>query len=276
MKSYLSVFLLLFVLQSAVLSQDVPYVPTTPEVVNGMLKLAEVTEDDLVYDLGCGDGRIVVAAARDFGAKGVGVDSNPDRIKESNDNAEKNDVKDKVKFIEQNLFEADIKDATVVAIYLLNSVNLKLRPKLFRELQPGTRVVSHAFHMEDWAPDSSQVVDDRDIYFWIIPENASGTWNIKGSDRNFSLNIDQRFQEISGTLTEGEKSYEIKNAKIEGSKLSFTAEGDNSSISFEGEVNDDTLQGTINSGNNAQEQSITAVREDGTKKQIDPALAEIR
>jgi SAM-dependent methyltransferase len=272
--------LILIGFQQASFSQDVPYVPSTPEVVNGMLTLAKVTSDDIVYDLGCGDGRIVVAAARDFGARGVGVDSNPDRIKESNDNAKANNVQDKVKFIEQNLFEADIKDATVIAIYLLNSVNLKLRPKLFDELKPGTRIVSHAFSMDDWEPEAQEVVDGRDIYLWIIPENASGTWTSSANNEQNgnTFNLTQQFQNVSGTLTMGGNSYNIKEAKLDGSKLTFSAAGsgdDNSDIQFEGEINEDQIRGRIISPDDNVNQEITAVRQNGTKKPLDPAVAEV-
>src|SRR5207248_8127254 len=130
-----------------------PYVPTSEAVVAGMLQAADVKKNDILYDLGCGDGRIVITAAQKFGTHGVGIDINPVRIKEAHDNAEKAGVTDKVKFVEQDLFEASIGDATVVTLYLLPSVNLKLRPKLLKELKPGTRVVSHSFDMGDWKPD---------------------------------------------------------------------------------------------------------------------------
>jgi precorrin-6B methylase 2 len=149
--------------------KDVPYVPTREEVVNGMLKLGEVKRGDVLYDLGCGDGRIVITAAQKYGARGVGVDIDPQRIKEANENAQKAGVSDKVKFMEADLFEANISDATVVTLYLLPSVNLKLRPKLMRDLKPGTRIVSHSFDMGDWKPEKEIEVDGERIYFWTIP-----------------------------------------------------------------------------------------------------------
>jgi precorrin-6B methylase 2 len=248
-------------------SQDVPYVPTSPEVVNAMLKLAEVNEDDLLYDLGCGDGRIVVAAARDFGARGVGVDSNPVRIKESNENAKNNGVTDKVKFYEENLFETDISDATVIGIYLLNSVNLKLRPKFLSDLKPGTRVVSHAFDMDDWQPDAHQEVDNRDIYLWIIPENTSGTWE----SGNVTLELDQRFQEVSGTVSTGNNIYNISEAKLDGQNLTFTVEVNGSTVEFKGTIDGDQLKGKFNSQNDNFNQNFNATRSEGTKKSLDPS-----
>ncbi|HWP43420.1 MAG TPA: class I SAM-dependent methyltransferase [Blastocatellia bacterium] len=150
---------------------DVPYVPTPHEVVAEMLKMANVTKNDVVYDLGCGDGRIVIAAARDYGARGVGIDINPERISEAEENAKKAGVTDRVTFKTQDLFETDLSEATVVTLYLLPAVNLKLRPKLLQELKPGARVVSHSFDMGDWKPDQKAQVNGRTIYFWVIPQN---------------------------------------------------------------------------------------------------------
>ncbi len=148
---------------------DVPYVPTPDEVVAGMLQAAGVKKGDVVYDLGCGDGRIVIAAAQKFGTRGVGIDINPVRIQEARKNAKKAGVAGLVKFIEQDLFEANIGDATVVTLYLLPAVNLKLRPKLLRDLKPGTRVVSHSFDMGDWKPVKKLEVGGEEIFYWVIP-----------------------------------------------------------------------------------------------------------
>lgn len=147
---------------------DVPYVPTPQEVVDAMLKLAAVKPTDVVYDLGCGDGRIVITAAQKYGARGVGVDLNPERIKEANENAQKAGVK-RVQFIERNLFDADIHEATVVTLYLLPEVNKRLRPKLIKDLKPGTRIVSHSFDMGDWKPEKEQSINGRRIYLWTVP-----------------------------------------------------------------------------------------------------------
>lgn len=155
------------------LKKDVPYVPTSQIVVDEMLKIANVNKRDIVYDLGCGDGRIVITAAQKYGAKGVGVDIDPQRIKEANENAERAKVTDKVKFIEGDLFKTDFKEATVVTLYLLPEVNMKLRPKLLKELKPGTRIVSHAFDMGDWKPEQTISVDGSTIHFWTVPEKKS-------------------------------------------------------------------------------------------------------
>jgi precorrin-6B methylase 2 len=159
---------------------DVPYVPTTEAAVAEMLKLAGVQKTDVVYDLGCGDGRIVIAAAKNYHARGVGIDIDPQRIKEAKENAKKAGVEDLVRFEENDLFKADIHEATVVTIFLLPTINLKLRPKLLADLKPGTRVVSNTFDMGDWKPEKQATVGDapdgnysglsQKFYLWTIPK----------------------------------------------------------------------------------------------------------
>lgn len=150
---------------------DVPFVPTPQPVVDRMLELARVNKDDLLYDLGCGDGRMVVTAAKKYGARGIGIDLDPQRIAEAKANASKAGVEDKVKFMVGDLFHTDLSDASVVTLYLLNSVNRKLRPQLWQQLKPGTRVVSHAFDMGDeWPPERTEVVQGSTIYYWTITE----------------------------------------------------------------------------------------------------------
>ncbi|WP_432713375.1 SAM-dependent methyltransferase [Pedobacter sp.] len=147
---------------------DVPYVPTRQAVVDGMLKLANVKKGDVLYDLGCGDGRIVVTAARDYGATGMGFDIDPDRIAEAKANAVSAGVSDKVKFVQANLFETDLSKATVITLYLLPDVNMKLRPKILA-LKPGTRIVSHAFDMGDWKPDRTEMIEGATVHYWTVP-----------------------------------------------------------------------------------------------------------
>jgi precorrin-6B methylase 2 len=157
---------------------EVPYVPTTEEGVKAMLKLADVKNTDVLYDLGCGDGRIVVAAAKNYGAHAVGVDIDPKRIEEAKENARRAGVENLVRFEENDLFQANIKDATVVTLFLLSSVNERLRPKLLQDLKPGTRVVSNTFSMGDWKPDKEQTIEypespssfSRRFYLWVIPQ----------------------------------------------------------------------------------------------------------
>jgi ribosomal protein L11 methylase PrmA len=149
---------------------DVIYVPTPEEVVDAMLQVAKVTKADVVYDLGTGDGRIPVTAAKKYGARGVGIDIDPQRIKEANENVQKNGVADKVRILQADLFEANISEATVVTLYLLPSLNQKLMPKLMKDLKPGTRIVSHAFDMGEWKPEQELDVSGRKIYYWTIPK----------------------------------------------------------------------------------------------------------
>jgi ribosomal protein L11 methylase PrmA len=156
--------------QQPLRSPDVIFVPTPQEVVDAMLKLAKVTKNDVVYDLGSGDGRIPITAAKAYGARGVGIDIDPQRIKEATENLKNSGVGDRVKFLNQDLFTTDISEATVVTLYLLPSLNLKLMPKLNKELKPGTRIVSHAFDMGDWKPEKELDVDGRKVYFWTIPK----------------------------------------------------------------------------------------------------------
>jgi 2-polyprenyl-3-methyl-5-hydroxy-6-metoxy-1,4-benzoquinol methylase len=151
---------------------DVPYVPTPQPVVDAMLQMAQVKSNDILYDLGSGDGRIPITAAQRFKTRGVGVDISTERIQEANANAQKAGVTDRVEFRQQDLFETDLRNATVVTLYLLPDINLKLRPKLLKELKPGTRIVSHAFDMGDWKPQRVQQVDGKTIYLWVVPKQV--------------------------------------------------------------------------------------------------------
>jgi SAM-dependent methyltransferase len=150
---------------------DVPYVPTPQPVVDKMLQMAKVTKKDVLYDLGCGDGRMVVTAAKKYGARGIGIDIDPKRIADAKANAKKAGVTSRTKFAVGDLFQSDLSDATVVTLYLLNSINRKLRPQLWEQLKVGTRVVSHSFDMGDeWPPERTEVVDGSTIYYWTITD----------------------------------------------------------------------------------------------------------
>jgi len=159
------------VLLQAALARDVPFVPTPEAVVDRMLEVAKVGPNDVVYDLGSGDGRIVIAAAKK-GARAVGIDIDPQRIREARENARKAGVGKRVEFRQGDLFQADLSGATVVTLYLLSAVNQKLRPKLLSELKPGTRIVSHAFDMGDWKPESVEHVGSSTIYSWVVPARS--------------------------------------------------------------------------------------------------------
>ncbi len=246
---------------------DVEFVPTPQIVVMEMLKMAGVTKDDVVYDLGCGDGRIVITAAKEFGARGVGVDIDPYLIKVCNENARKAGVTDRVKFLEQDLFQTDISEATVVTLYLLEELNLKLRPKLLNELKPGTRIISHDFDMGDWKPDNMMWVYDANVYYpdgrllkrdtkfyyWVIPSNARGLWRwavpTPQGERQYSLILNQKFQEISGKLNNREREITLEGPRLIGEKLTFRVReeinGREVVMSFNGLIRGDTINGII-------------------------------
>lgn len=157
---------------------DVPYVPTDEKVVAEMLRVANVRKDDVLYDLGSGDGRIVITAARELGTRGTGIDIDPERVRDADENARRAGVTDKVKFVQGDIFDAKISDATVVTLYLLPAVNMRLRPKLLSELRPGTRIVSHNYDMGDWKPEKTirvQALDgEHTVYYWVVPRRAGG------------------------------------------------------------------------------------------------------
>jgi SAM-dependent methyltransferase len=253
------------------IGRDVPFVPTPDEVVAEMLRLADVRASDLVYDLGCGDGRIVISAVKDKGAKGVGVDIDPQRIQESRRNADQAGVSDRVEFIVGDLFTVDFSDATVVALYLLPDVNLRLRPKLFDQLQPGTRIVSHAFDMEEWKPDETSSVGPNVVYYWILPANASGEWSWSGPEpggEHYRLQLVQHFQEVNGVLRTGSAVYRVGRASLEGDRLMLTVEtGSERPVTLEGRVQGDVIEGTMNTG--GKKVPWRAVREPDTMSRVD-------
>ena len=199
---------------------DVPYVPTSQTTVDEMLKIANVTAKDYVIDLGSGDGRIVVSAAK-LGATAMGVDINPQRIKESHENAKAAGVTDKVKFFQQDLFQTKFSDATVLTMYLLPSVNLRLRPTILNEMKPGTRIVSHDFDMGDWKPDQFKDLGTDQVYFWLVPAKVEGSWTAKVGPDSYKLDLTQKFQEVSGTATMSGKTLKVDNGRLAGENFTF-------------------------------------------------------
>jgi len=201
--------------------KDVIWMPTGGELVTLMLKTAKVTPNDLVYDLGAGDGKIAIAAAKEFGARSIGIEFNPDMAAFAQRNAVRAGVGDRVKIINGDIFKEDFSKATVVTLYLLPDLNLKLRPILLK-MKPGTRVVSHAFTMGDWEADQEIEAGQRG-YFWIVPANVAGDWVIDGieTQNKVVLNLVQRYQRIGGSLTVGGKAQPILNPSLEGDKLRF-------------------------------------------------------
>lgn len=231
---------------------DVPYEPSSEDVVEVMLQIAQVSKKDFVYDLGCGDGRIVIRAAQKVGARGVGVDLDPERIKESLENARKANVIDRVQFFQEDLFQTEIGKATVVMLYLWPEVNLKLRPKLFRELKPGTRVVSHSHDMGTWEADQTVIASNgHRVHFWVLPANVTGVWEweMPGEKKRYVLKLSQQFQKVSGTLQIGSDGVSVNNLKLRGDRLEFTVErsfhGQTEKVDFIGRVQGHLLEGTI-------------------------------
>ena len=249
---------------------DVHYEPTPQLIVEELLKMAGVNRNDVVYDLGCGDGRFVITAAKKYGARGVGIDIDPERIKESNQNARIAGVLNRVKFIEGDLFETDFREATVVALYLLQDLNMQLRPTLLKDLKPGTRVVSHEFDMYDWQPDKMGRLGRNKYYFWVIPADVAGKWrwsfpSAKGGEQ-FVLSLIQKFQDIDGLITTPVKTVAPLQAYLVGNRIGFVLRyqpsGKPVEMRFSGRVEGNTMSGIVdvNSGPFAGRHNWTARR----------------
>lgn len=261
---------------------DVPYVPTRYPVVDEMLRMAAVTKDDILYDLGCGDGRIVIAAAQKCGARAVGIDIDPERLAECRENAAAAGVTDKVRFIEGDLFKADFREASVVSLYLLTSVNLKLRPRLLAELAPGTRIVSHNFAMDTWKPDeTSEIkVDERThtIYLWTVPANVGGkwVWTLGEPAAAWEMTVDQSFQFAIGTVTLSGTPLAVREIEIRGELVRIIADGPSgpgTSVVFEGKASRNSLRGTarFTTPGGEREEKWEASRDPMTVRPLDAA-----
>ena len=224
--------------------KDVIWVPTPNELITKMLDMAKLTPSDVHFDLGSGDGRTVIAAAK-RGTKAVGVEFNPDMVELSKRNAQKEGVTARADFIRGDIFETDFSKATVLTLYLLPSLNLKLRPTILN-MKPGTRVVSHAFTMGDWAADQTETVEGRTAYLWIVPAKVDGAWRIEGGG-DFVLK--QTFQKLEGSA--GGKA--ISNATLRGDVLAFSAEG----REYSGKVSGERIEGTVKSSGKEARWSAT-------------------
>lgn len=243
------------------LEPRVPYVPTPQEVVERMLEIAKVGPHDYLIDLGCGDGRIVVTAAKKYGTRGFGVDLDPVRVRESTENARRAGVADKVAFYQRDLFETKLDDATVITMYLLPQVNIELRPRLL-ELKPGTRLVSHDFDMGDWKPDNHVRMDTQDkyggaggnseIYFWIVPARVAGSWRwelpVSGKRVAYEVRLEQKYQQITGSATVGGRTVKLRDARLRGGaiRFAFTADVNGSQVrhEFSGKVAGENVTGS--------------------------------
>lgn len=221
---------------------DVPYVQTPDAVVARMLELAEVQASDFVFDLGSGDGRIAIAAVRDRGAKGAfGVEIDPKLVDEARSNAKQAGVSDKVSFDVQDLFDTDFSRASVVTMYLLPDVNLKLRPTLL-DMPAGTRVVSHQFDMGDWASDFHERQGRRNLYLWVVPAKLDGKWTLKQAQGDdFVLELDQRYQRFEGAASRGDARYQIRDGWIRGKEIHFQLYTEAGVHHYAGRVEGDTI-----------------------------------
>jgi hypothetical protein len=229
---FIAVFLFAFTLPACAQFQpqvgqagkDVIWVPTPDDVVERMLTMAQVTPNDSVWDLGAGDGKIAIMAARKFGARATGVEYNPDMVKHANDNAQKAGVagsgQGKAVIRHGDIFATDFSQATVVTLYLLPALNMKLRPQLL-SMRPGTRIVSHSFSMEDWEADEISSLDGRRAYFWLVPANVMGTWSLDAGGQKHDLVLEQTFQKVSGNVTFGAMHAGLRDARLRGSNISF-------------------------------------------------------
>ena len=244
---------------------DVPYVPTHQATVEAMLRVAGVGPNDFVIDLGCGDGRILVTAARKYGARGFGVDLDPQRVKESLAHAKAAGVSDRARFFQRNLFETRIAEATVVTLYLLPRVNIELRPRLLAELKPGTRVVSHDFDMGDWKPDLRTTVRGTSgtVYYWLIPAHAGGTWKLQvGGVRGaveYELDVQQKYQELNVIAKRGDKQVAVLTPRLDGDEISFVLVDQDEPVyrrRFEGKVIGRTMEGAARGEANAGEEEV--------------------
>lgn len=228
---------------------NVPFLPTDEVIVESMLDLARVTAQDVLYDLGSGDGRIVVAAAMGREARAVGVDMDPPRLEEARDFAASMGMDHLVEFIEDDFFTVDISRATVVTMYLLQSINLLLRPRLLTELKPGTRVISHSFDMGDWLPDDSCYAAGSHIYKWIVPANVAGVWQWQaGEQQHFSVALTQKFQQLSAKAWLNEVPVAVEAAHLRGNRLTLTlrVEGAEKAQIFKWRLKNNQLQPRVN------------------------------
>jgi SAM-dependent methyltransferase len=243
-----------------------------------MLAVARVGPEDIVYDLGCGDGRIVIAAVRHFNARrGVCVDIDPKRIEEARHNADTAGVADRIQFSNADLFETDLSEASVVTLYLLPLINERLRPKLFRELKPGTRIVSNSFDMGPWGADSTISPPapsgfQRVAYFWVIPADVAGIWRVRadGSGAPRAIELEQMYQRLNGTAQVRGRTVPLSDVRITGDRLSFTL-GTAGELRFEGTVTGNQVTGTFTGKDGASQQWSAERAKRGPRKELAPA-----
>jgi len=232
--------------------KDVIWVPTPDEVVERMLRMAQVTPNDYVVDLGAGDGKIAIAAAKKMGARSLGIEYNPDMAKHAQLQVEKAGVTAKAKVVQGDIFASDFTTATVVTMYLLPALNMKLRPQILA-MRPGTRVVSHSFNMEDWEPDETSSMDGRRAYLWIVPANVMGGWSVDLGGERADLTLEQKFQKLDGHVQLGSIQAGLREARLRGFQISF-AYVDNTGVrrDFSGRVTGGKMEGSFRTDSGAE------------------------
>jgi hypothetical protein len=242
--------------------KDVIWVPTPQALVEKMLDMAKLTAKDIHYDLGSGDGRTVIAAAK-RGAQAFGVEFNPDMVALSERAAAKEGVTARAKFINGDIFQTDFSNATVLTLYLLPSLNIKLRPTILK-MKPGTRVVSHAFSMDDWQADQTENVEGRTAYLWIVPAPVEGSWRWNGSGsgpRDYQVKLRQQFQKVEGEVVLDGKPGQLRDAKLRGDQISFTVlDASGVRRDFSGRVAGNAMQGVVKLLDGSSEAKWSATR----------------
>ena len=226
--------------------KDVIWVPSPDQVVDRMLQMAQTTPRDFVVDLGSGDGKIVISAAQRYGARAMGVEFNPDMVKLSRDNARKAGVSDKVTIVQGDFFKVDFGKATVLTLYLLPDLNVKLRPRILA-LKPGTRVVSHSFDMQDWEPDELSLLDGKRAYFWVVPASVAGRWTLEldgGASAGPDIALEQEYQKLSGYAHVGDVLAGLRDARLRGTQIRFAyVDAKGLRRDFSGRVNGTRMDG---------------------------------
>ncbi len=240
--------------------KDVVWVPTPDEVVQRMLRMAKVTPQDTVYDLGAGDGKIAIAAGK-IGATSVGIEYNPDMAKLAQCYVQAEQLTGKTRIIQGDVFKEDFSKASVVTMYLLPELNLRLRPTILN-MKPGTRVTSHQFTMGDWEPDETAEIDYRTAYLWIVPAKVEGTWALReqGSNAQYAVNLSQKYQKITGDVATGSAKQPLVGATVRGEEIRFAFNDDKGvTRTLNGTVRGNELTGTLKSANGA-ETKVTGTR----------------
>jgi precorrin-6B methylase 2 len=231
--------------------KDVIWVPTPDEVVDRMLRMAQVTANDLVYDLGAGNGKIAIAAAK-LGARAVGIEYNPDMAKHAQGNVVAAGVQSRARIMQGDIFATDFSQATVVTMYLLPGLNMKLRPTILA-MRPGTRVVSHSFTMEDWEADEISSMDGRRAYFWVVPANVNGGWAIESGAEKHEIVFEQKFQKIEGTIGLGHTQAGLRAPRLSGFSISFAWVDNNGVLrNYTGRVTGNRMEGSWKGDNGSE------------------------